>query len=107
MRRMLPAQQRFETGDMPGDQTCLRLVMQHKLSPRERTAKLCFRFQASHRAFIHLRQIELVNRGAVLLSLKHCSVSIPEQAVRIGAVSRINTDSEARGNVNFLTLKLE
>ena len=107
MRRMLPAQQCFETSDISGSQACLWLVVQNKFAARKCATKLCFHFQSSHRPLIHLGQIELVDGRTMLLRLKHRGIGIAKQTIRISAIPGVNTDPEACGNINFLPFKLE
>src|SRR5688500_135034 len=107
MRRMLPAQQSLETGDLAAHQTCLGLIMQHEFVPRECAPKLRFNFQARYCALVHLWKVELVNGRALLFCLEHRSVSIPKQAIRVCSISGIDTDPEACRNIDFLGFQLK
>src|SRR5687768_14750187 len=104
---MLPAKERLESGDLPTCQTRLWLVVKHEFTPCQRAPELRFNFQASHRALVHLRQVELINPAALLFSLKHRRIGIPEQAIRIRSIPRVDTDPEAYGSIDFLAIQLE
>ena len=104
---MPPAQQCLKASDFTTHQTHLRLIVQHEFTPCQRAAQLRFQFQACDRTLVHLRQVKLINRGSVFFGLKHCSVSISEQAIRVRTISGINANPETGGNIDFLTFQLE
>ena len=81
--------------------------MQHEFVPCQCAPQLRLHFQARYRAFIHLWQIKLINRGSMFFGLEHRSISVPEQAVRIRTISRIDADTQAGRNIYFLAFQFE
>ena len=94
---MLPAQQRLDALDGPGQQIHLRLVVQPELAPHQGAAQPVLELEPLGGAHPHGHGVEVEPVGALLLGAIHRGIGARQQLVDVVDVGRIDRDADAGG----------
>jgi len=100
--RIAPADECLATGEGPGSEIDLGLVMQHELSLPEGPPEAGFNKQAAHCVAVHVGREELVLVAAACLGVVHRSVRVLQHGIHTGAVIGIDADADAQGHMQFV-----
>jgi hypothetical protein len=94
---VVPAHQRLEAGDPASLQVDDRLIIELKITPRDRLAQVEFQASAQFGLQSHLRLEETVDAASVLLGAIHREVGLLQQRrrVAVSAVEDRNADAGA------------
>jgi hypothetical protein len=92
---IVPAQQRFHSGNGSAGDGELRLVDQRKLVLRKRRAQPRLQAQPGVDALVHRRRVEVVAVAAVSLGEVHRRIGTLDQRLLVFAVVRIHADPDA------------
>ena len=104
---MVPADQRLDTGEAPGRELELRLVVQHELAPLQRLAQLALEPPARLRLLVHRRLEQAKAVAALRLGAVEGEVGVLEQRVRVLPVLREQGDADAGGDMHLVAVELE
>ena len=94
--RMLPADERFESGNDAGRDFYDRLVVDDELLALERLTHVALQRQLAHRSVVDFGGVELDIVPAFVLCLVHRRVRVLDERVDVGAVVRVDGNTDAR-----------
>ena len=104
---MVPADQGLDTGEAPGRELELRLVVQHELAPLQRLAQLALEPPARLRLLVHGRLEEAGLVTALGLGAVEGQLGMLEQRVRVWPVLREQGDADAGREMDLLAGEVE
>ena len=104
---MVPADQGLDTGEAPGRELELRLVVQHELAPLQSLAQLALEPAARLRLLVHGRLEQAKAVAALRLGAIKGEVGVLEQYVRVWPVLREQGDADAGGDMHLVAIELE
>ena len=94
---MLPANERFDTGDLAGLEGHARLVMQQQFVAAQREPEVIFDRQAFLRLGVQRVGKELVVVAALGFRVVHGHIGVLHQGLRVWAIGGVDADADRAG----------
>src|SRR5208282_1028083 len=102
--RMLPAEERLQSGDLSSGNIHLWLIHQRKFSFVECQSQAVLQGQSLHNLSIHVLRKELKVVTSMIFGAIHGSIGIFDQGIAVRTVFRENADAEAATKAQGVTL---